>query len=397
MRKSFLLLLILCFQANSQEIEIDWKSLDLDKVIEQKEEKKLTRKERKKLDKENFEFIYKYTQEYTKRNLEVLKEKIKNQSIIGIELIVAEATSLRMESQFGHALVRFVDNDYDWSNDITISFVANVDSRKMNPLKGLFGGYTVLSETKTLNEFWVTYVVREDRPLNRYIIPLTPNQKENLFKEVISYAELSTDLSTDYKFLSNNCSNIFGKILKKAELIDKKAIAMVPTRSGTKLAKNLLAPFPSLLIKSVHPTVLKAAKLLGFKDIKELVLNKDWADNTVEILEQNLTDKEIKIVLLNVESLPINISKSLAKNHNFKAGNTGATFDEVMSFKEIPTEFYNRCNNQSCYDNLKDQIPTIWNETEILKTKKTITKQIKRKSKRLDDELIKQAKRLYDL
>src|SRR3989338_11647560 len=50
-------------------------------------------------------------------------EQTRNQ-IVGLELIIAAASKRAAFSRWGHVLVRFVDNDSDWTNDFVLSFVA---------------------------------------------------------------------------------------------------------------------------------------------------------------------------------------------------------------------------------------------------------------------------------
>ncbi|WP_417335016.1 DUF4105 domain-containing protein [Halobacteriovorax marinus] len=111
--------------------------------------------------------LYTSSKKYIKR----LKNKVKRNEIIGLELISAEASDERVESKFGHSLFRFVDNDNDPGNDITISFVADVNGPKASNLAGVVGKYGVYPEVKSLRLFVKQYVKGQSRPLERYIIP----------------------------------------------------------------------------------------------------------------------------------------------------------------------------------------------------------------------------------
>lgn len=94
-----------------------------------------------------------------------------NGEIIGLELITASATNERVESKFGHSLFRFVDTDNDPGNDITISFVADVNGPKASNISGIVGSYGVYPEVKSLRLFVNQYIKQESRPLERHLIP----------------------------------------------------------------------------------------------------------------------------------------------------------------------------------------------------------------------------------
>jgi len=120
--------------------------------------------------------LYTSSKKYIKR----LKNRVKRNEIIGLELISAEASDERVESKFGHSLFRFVDNDNDPGNDITISFVADVDGPKASNLAGVVGKYGVYPEVKSLRLFVKQYVKDQSRPLERYIIPASSEMIDSL-------------------------------------------------------------------------------------------------------------------------------------------------------------------------------------------------------------------------
>ncbi|GEM_PF-4108166 len=139
------------------------------------------------IEKDSIEFLQWYVQKkelYTssKKYINRLEKKIENDQIIGLELIIAEATDERVESKFGHALFRFVDNDSDPGNDITISFVADVNGPKASNIGGVVGKYGVYPEVKSLRLFIKQYVKDQSRPLERHIIPSNTSMHHDLFQ-----------------------------------------------------------------------------------------------------------------------------------------------------------------------------------------------------------------------
>ncbi len=124
---------------------------------------------------DSVEFLQWYAQKkelYTssKKYIQRLKKKIANNQVIGLELIIASATDERVESKFGHSLFRFVDNDDNPGNDITISFVADVNGPKASNIGGVVGKYGVYPEVKSLRLFVNQYVKDQSRPLERHLI-----------------------------------------------------------------------------------------------------------------------------------------------------------------------------------------------------------------------------------
>ena len=116
-----------------------------------------------------------------------LIKKINNDEIIGLELIIAAKSDIRVESKFGHAMFRFVDNDTDPGNDITISFVADVDSPELSTVGGITGKYSIYPVVKSMRLFIKQYIKDDGRPLERHIIPSSPEMRKDLITTLINW------------------------------------------------------------------------------------------------------------------------------------------------------------------------------------------------------------------
>uniref|UniRef100_UPI00356619F4 lipoprotein N-acyltransferase Lnb domain-containing protein n=1 Tax=Halobacteriovorax sp. TaxID=2020862 RepID=UPI00356619F4 len=165
------------------------------------------------IENDSIEFLQWYTQKkelYTssKKYINRLKRRLDNNQILGLELIIADSTDERVESKFGHALFRFVDGDSDPGNDITISFVADVNGPKASNISGVIGKYGVYPEVKSLRLFIKQYVKDQSRPLERHIIP----------SNEIMHRELVKTLDSWWNEIHEAREDIYKESVKKAKI-----------------------------------------------------------------------------------------------------------------------------------------------------------------------------------
>ncbi|MBT3586779.1 MAG: DUF4105 domain-containing protein, partial [Halobacteriovoraceae bacterium] len=140
--------------------------------------------------------------------------------IIGLEILIAQASSRRVESRFGHALLRFVDSVPGSGNDIVLGFVADVPSQKLSYLRGLFGGYGLYPVLKGLRSFTRDYLKNEERPLERIILPSSLIQRAKLFAilkdwwgqyQAVEKENYQTALVLTQKAAKKRARKLFGK------------------------------------------------------------------------------------------------------------------------------------------------------------------------------------------
>ena len=180
--------------------------------------------------------------ETNQKNFKRLLKRLKRENIIGLELIVAAATKERMESRFGHTMLRFVDNHGTAGDDTVLSFVADLDSAKLSNRRGLFGGYPVYPLLKTFRMFNRDYIKKDNRSLERHLIPTSPEMRGELILTLNTWwEELQADqLKLDKKqaLKAKEAAQKKGK-----KLLGNKAFHLLPVinfDSGTIYAWNVV-------------------------------------------------------------------------------------------------------------------------------------------------------------
>jgi hypothetical protein len=303
---------------------------------------------------------------YNERNLNILNKEIANNQIKGIEILIAEKSKHRIESRFGHIMLRFINSTATWRDDYVVSFVADVDDEKLKPLKGINGGYKSIAEVKLLSEFWNIYILTEKRSIDRLIIPMTSEKLKSFLDLFILFTETKDQSQNSYKFLTNNCSQILGNLLYLSGVISEKDIALVPTRNTKKLNKAGISPYPTLEIPSILPLFEKLAKLLKFRSVKKMVLTENWPDNTAQIIMDNFEDKDIKMIVLQLTTLPFHIKEEITRVHHFNNG--GATLSEVYGLQDLPTSLYRLCEDAICATEVNATLSNVFQSEELEKT-----------------------------
>lgn len=133
-------------------------------------------------------------------------QRLGSTKVIGLEFIFAGPSNERIESNWGHALLRFVDDDADPFNDLVASFVADVSDPEISFVKGMFGGYSMAIELLDLGHFLRFYVESEGRYLDRFILQTTPNMLAQAKAAILASAVTTSSRLGRYGFLTNNCS-----------------------------------------------------------------------------------------------------------------------------------------------------------------------------------------------
>ncbi|MBK23057.1 MAG: hypothetical protein CME70_03535 [Halobacteriovorax sp.] len=155
--------------------------------------------------------------ENNQKNFKRLLKRLKKDQIIGLELIVAASSKSRIQSRFGHTLLRFVDKLGSPGNDLVLSFVADLDGPRISNRRGVFGGYPVFPLLKKFREFNQDYIKNENRPLERHIIPSDSKMRSDLILVL---------------------SNAWNKLEENQTILDEKQILKAKERA-LKRAKKL--------------------------------------------------------------------------------------------------------------------------------------------------------------
>lgn len=147
------------------------------------------------------------------KNLKRLNERYQKSQIVGLELIIADASDIRVESRYGHAMLRFVDTSRSSNNDITLGFVADLENSSTNYVKGIIGSYPVFPILRTLGDFVEQYIKGEERALKRYIIPISSSDLNSMISQLNAInAEIVTN---NFASLKRQAMTLKQEVLKK--------------------------------------------------------------------------------------------------------------------------------------------------------------------------------------
>lgn len=254
----------------------------------------------------------------------------KRSDIVGIEIVIADRAS-NIASRFGHALIRFVDKNGLWANDLVVSFGALSETEKLSLVKGVFGGYKILPEIMSFHEYWNRYTQNENRDLRRFVLNLDKKQLNQFLDVTFNYIKNPEKLK-NYTFAKNNCVGVISKFLIEANLTVDDKQAIVPARVHKWLKKNQLTVFPELTMK--NPASLE--KRVSTVDLHNM-------SHSELIKEFNI--QELSYIYFNKQELSFSqiegISSYLLAN-NFVA-------DDAFSFTDIASKLYKRCHSENCF------------------------------------------------
>lgn len=314
----------------------------------------------------DYKSYYNHMREHSKKLLDYLSKN--RDQYIGIEYISAAGTSESLMSRFGHSMLRFVDRDMNYGNDIVLSFEADIpeqDEVVAKYKKGLKGEYGVLPRLDLLQNFWEGYVRYESRPLERFIIPTTKEMREKIIDELV---RINNDLSTldNYTFLNRNCAGLLAQLFLDTGISTKSQSLQgrVPILFDGWLRGSLLAPYKS--IRSLSPFIVykKAKDILGLADDKKLNDYATWPENSIELLTNQMSKKEILFLYNEMWDLPHTIGSALAKKARY-----GSDLDyyDTIGMKILPESIYDLCLDQDCaQNNLKIEV-ALFGEEEAKK------------------------------
>lgn len=259
---------------------------------------------------------------YVKINQEKIKILDNNRHHYkGVEIIVADKAE-SVASRFGHAMLRFIDDDGTWTNDPVISFTALSYEEKYEIGRSLFGGYAITPQVMTLHEYWNMYTKEEERDLRRFVITLSPTQINQLFDTLFVYLKEPERLK-NYTFLKNNCIGVITKIMIEAGVTKKKSALKIPTHIDKWLMKNELGLYPEFTMKNHKATAAKA-------------MNMDLNALSKDELTQIFTPQELHYLVLNDNSLS---EKTVDFLVNFLR-HQDVSLNKTFSFDPIPQALY---------------------------------------------------------
>jgi hypothetical protein len=304
-----------------------------------------------------------------KRSQAQVEELLASQDkIIGVEVIIAQGSSIALESHWGHALMRFVSSTGSWAQDFVLEFVGETGNAKVSVSKGLLGGYAAAPELDSMQSDWSDYIASESRDLTRVIIPTSPEMRERLLQTLLQWLANPSKHLKNYTFLNNNCGGLMTRYLQDAGLPHDGIRARIPAHIPRYLKKLLLNPYPELVIPSPVSLFSKAAEILGIS-MKDLKDGNDWPADSADRLGTALTDLEIKKMLRFLSpKMPKAVFLSLEKDHNYFNGGAGP--DETAGIKKVPAELYQLCGDEACVTKITEAERSLWSDDELTQAKK---------------------------
>jgi hypothetical protein len=305
---------------------------------------------------QRFEQLKKISNQLAQDNILKLEKLLKSQNqkeIIGMELIIAGPSAIRIESTFGHALLRFIDNDPDPYNDVTLAFVADVPTPSTSIFKGVYGSYKVIADVQSFGLFLSLYTYGEGRYLERYPLDLSSEQIQKIGWTIVNSFKSGTDIfsknlnRSHYSFFKSNCSTLLAAFLSYHLSIQVKSL-------NWPLAPDLLPRFtqfmgiqssPAIRILSSYDILSQMAKKLEVKT--EDLLHNKWPELPPNFLE-NWKAHEVTRVFVDVRPKHPNARKAFIQAINyFKEGQQSL----IADIAGLKTETYSSCENIKCVEN----------------------------------------------
>ncbi len=211
--------------------------------------------------------------------LRVLNE-LKTRNIVGVEIITAGANKLSVMSQWGHSMLRLVDDDDDPLNDIVVSFAAGLADNNTATLQnsradtvdkipavakivtGFFtGGYPITVDALPLFEFVGKYVSDESRVLDRHIIPTTSEQRKKIIQTLFDFQ--SEKIKVQYYLLSQNCASLIRLLLSYVGLPYFALNHDIPTELEDYSRNALWAPYPTVEMVNLPAVTTELTKVIS--------------------------------------------------------------------------------------------------------------------------------------
>ena len=127
------------------------------------------------------------------RNLNYLRGQFEKNQIMGLEVVIAAAKK-SFSSGFGHAMLRFVDQRDYFESHLILSFVGDINEKKLSLRKGLFGGYRVLPKIGEFKEMWDKYVLEKKRIKTIYYTHNSRGEEEHYQKSFFNGLQILLNL-----------------------------------------------------------------------------------------------------------------------------------------------------------------------------------------------------------
>lgn len=282
---------------------------------------------------------------------------LQNKNIIGIEYVLVDETDAYLESHFGHSLLRLIDDDLIYENDIVVGFEADLSNSKKPIREAIIGKVPINLKMNYFQQFWLYYTVREGRAFRRKIIVSTLEQRENLKKLIIQFISSSTT-NDQYSFFKNNCTGALSNLLKKSGFeFDSKDILNlhVPVYFVNAIENSFLSPYPPIKVHSPLQIREKASRCLSLSQGNFEDYNL-WPDDANTKLLDCLEIDEISILLDDLWDFPMEKNSDLFD----RLKRESLSSNQVYGMQVIPKSLYNICYDSLCAEKQSILLREIW-------------------------------------
>jgi hypothetical protein len=279
---------------------------------------------------------------------------------IGLEYIFAEPLPAKIESKWGHTMLRFVAKKNTLAKDYMVSFLGRIDG-EISIKRGIMGGYPVMPKVKQTEDFWKDYVVTEKRYLKRVIIPVNKAILENLILWVEQIVQ-DHEVIDSYTFINHNCSVITAEAISAAGLNTQPRFPFVPTDFHQWLNRSLLVPYPTLMVKTNKMIWNKISTELGVPK-HELQAGRLWPHDAFQKLQTFLTPSDLFQLLSRKPELPLAITRKIQKV--YRSFWDRMPLLEQQGFEVVPENMYKICTDENCINKIISLERNIWPYQQI--------------------------------
>ena len=296
---------------------------------------------------------------YSKVYEKILKENYRRLKrnrgrIIGVESILAGPSQERVQSLWGHSLLRFVDDDSDPFNDLTLSFVANVDEPSLSMKKGIFGGYKVLPELMSLRQFMLLYLNGEGRYLERTAFQMPQENVQQMIDIIVDMYEHPEE-ARNYTFLGLNCARALAGLLGQVGAPPSMALASpaAPKHQNRYFRHRLLSAMPSWRIETLVDPFEEIAKKTGIPlgDMLKGV----WSEEMLP----HMANWDVTTLARAYKDIPVkrSLRPQVLAMINKKKAQGQRIFWGIERFTEI---LYQSCQTPECAEQQAQAMLNIW-------------------------------------
>lgn len=279
--------------------------------------------------------------------------------VIGIEYIYAAGTEQKLESRWGHALLRFVDSDNNPFNDYVLSFAAKVKPENISNLKALTGEYDILPQLSSLGHFWEQYTGMEGRVLERTVIPSTESQRLSLIATLKEWTQ-EHSLFGKYTFLNNNCAGAFQDFLRDGGIKNFRMGGPNPGDLDSWLRQGFISTLPKLKMLDPGVIIHKAFQALRLSPL-DFASGRNWPEDSFARLNSALSKSELAFLYINHRFIPGFLGKKIRSSISLK---DSANVAKMYKHVSLPTELYQVCANSACAKNYWKQTIKFFGKTQ---------------------------------